>query len=309
MSMPRGIIPALITVFNEDYTLDEGGTQAFAKQIVDRGVHGIAPCGTSGEAFALSGDEKRRVIRSAVAGAGGRVPVYAGITDYSTAAAIDSAKAAIDQGASGLMVLLPHQYEPPIPAVMRHLTVVSRAVDMPIMVYNNPNVAGYELSPEQLKILVDDGVVNSAKMAHGDPMRMNYLNYVCGKDKMSGLYGHDIAPLEAFFAGAQGWLAVIPNVMPELSVQLFDAVTEKKDVDLAHRIWGQMLPYSYYFVYEAMAPNADGNPSPHWVTAIKESLAMLGQNVGPTRPPADPMTDGERAILRKYLFQGNALAA
>jgi len=299
MVVPRGIIPAMLTVFNADGSVDVGGQKAFAEWLISKGVHGLSPAGSTGEGAAMTDDERLQVIRATVDAAAGRVPVFAGIIHYSTDLAIRLAKGAMDAGADGLMVLLPYYYGPTIPSAMNHLRRISEAIGQPIMVYNNPWFAGFELTPAQVKQLVDEGVVNSIKAAHGDPMRVSFLKHLCG-DRVSALYGHDYAPFEAFVVGGDGWLSGLPNVVPDLAVELFDAVAEKADLKLAQSIWARMAPLAYYFMYERPgAPNA----SPHWLTVFKETLRLLGEDFGVPRAPAEPMTTEQRETLRKYLAQ------
>lgn len=292
---PRGIIPAMLTVFNKDESLDLQGQRGFVEWLIQEGVHGIAAVGSTSEAVALSDEEKLEVVKATVDQANGRIPVYAGIIHYSTKLACELAKATVDAGVKGLMVLLPYYYKPNAEAAMQYLRDVSKAAGMPIMVYNNPWFAGYELSPVQIKALAEEGVVNSVKAAHGDPMRCNYLNYVA-KDKISCLYGHDYAPLEAFVTGADGWLSGLPNLVPNLCVQLFDAIDKRGDLQEGLKVWQQMLPIAYYFMY-----GRRDNSDPHWLSVFKDGLAMLGVDVGAPRKPCVPMNMDDKKVLFKAL--------
>ncbi|MCY4021043.1 MAG: dihydrodipicolinate synthase family protein [Chloroflexi bacterium] len=296
--VPRGVIPAMLTAFNRDETLDIGGTKAFAEWLIERGVHGLALCGSTGEGAAMTDVERAQVIKAVVEQAAGRVPVFAGIIHYATQQAIALSKAAIDAGADGLMVLLPFYYQPTINDAIDYLRDISAAIGQPIMVYNNPWFAGYELSPVQIKSLVEEGVVHHVKSAHGDPMRVNYLKYLCG-DSLSVLYGHDYAPLEAFVAGAGGWLSGIPNIIPKLSVELFEAVSAEKDLRRAQDVWRKMAPIAYYFMYE----RPGDNPAPHWLQVFKEALRMMGMDIGLPRRPTYSMSMSERDLLHSYLTQ------
>lgn len=298
MSVPRGIIPAMLTAFNEDGSVDTGGVKAYAEWLIQKGVHGLSPAGSTGEGAAMNDEERLQVIRATVEQAAGRVPVYAGIIHYSTELAVRLSKAAMDAGADGLMVLLPYYYRPVISDALEHLRQVSKAIQRPLMVYNNPWFAGFELNPEQVKMLVDEGVVNSIKAAHGDPMRVNYLKYLCG-DRLSALYGHDYAPLEAFAVGGDGWLSGLPNIVPDLAVDLFNAVAEEGDLEKGRRIWARMAPIAYYFMYERKGEN----PAPHWLAVFKEALRLMGEDVGLPRLPTHSMSDAERRVLQRYLAQ------
>ena len=291
---PRGIIPAMLTVFNSDDSVDIEGHKAWTEWLLSKGVHGLAACGSTSEAAAMSDEEKVKVVKATVEQVNGRIPIYAGIIHYSTKLAVDLAKKSIDVGADSLMVLLPFYYKPTIEAAMNYIRDLSHAIARPVMVYNNPHFAGYELEPAQIKTLADEGVVYSVKAAHGDPMRCNYLKYICG-DKVTALYGHDYAPLEAFAVGADGWLSGLPNLIPDLCVELFNAIDKETNLAKAQTIWKRILPIAYYFMYER--PNS----TPHWLSVFKDGLAMLGVKVGMPRKPCHPLIAAEKKTLQAAL--------
>lgn len=296
MNVPRGVIPAMLTVFNRDGSLDVAGTRAYAEWLIQMGVDGLAPTGSTSEGVTLSPEEHRSVVAATVEQASGRVPVFAGITSYAQDPAVRMAKAAVDAGADSLMVLLPFYYQPTIESAMNYVRRVSEAVERPVMVYNNPWFAGIELSPAQIKQLSDEGIVNSIKAAHGDPMRVTYTKFLCG-DAVSVLYGHDYAPLEAFAGGADGWLSGFPNIIPDLAVDLFGAVHVEKDLDSARAIWAKIAPLAYYFMYD----RSGSPPAPHWLSVIKHALTLRGVEVGHPRLPAEPLTPEEEAPLAKAM--------
>jgi 4-hydroxy-tetrahydrodipicolinate synthase len=298
MKIPKGIVPAMLTVFDDQGNFDVQKHKNWTEWLIGKGVHGLAPCGSTGEGAALSDEERVQVVKATIEQAKGRVPVFAGLIHYSTKLACELAKKYRDLGADGIMVLLPYYYKPVISSAFDYLRDVSKAWGGPIMVYNNPWFAGFELDPVQIKTLAEEGVVNAVKAAHGDPMRVNYIKYICG-DKVSTLYGHDYSPLEAFVVGGDGWLSGLPNLVPDLCVDLFNAVIVDKDLKKAQAVWQRMLPAAYYFMYERKGANAE----PHWLSVFKDGLSMLGVDTGKPRAPAVPLTKPEYDLLKKYLKQ------
>ena len=99
----RGIIPAMLTVFDKNEHVDAAGQKRYAEWLISKGVHGLAPCGSTGEGAALSDDEKVAVVKATVEGSNGRVPVIGGIIGYSTKLACELAKKYKDIGANGIM--------------------------------------------------------------------------------------------------------------------------------------------------------------------------------------------------------------
>ena len=114
---------------------------------------------------------------------------------------------------------------------MQHYRDLREALDIRIMVYNNPWFAGYELTTAEVKELVDDGTIQDIKAAHGDPNRVHELKYHMG-DKINVFYGHDYCAMEGILAGADGWLSGFPAVLPKQCRALWDAASAK-DVDAA----------------------------------------------------------------------------
>jgi 4-hydroxy-tetrahydrodipicolinate synthase len=298
MQYPKGIIPAMLTVFDDNGNFDPSGQKRFIDWLIAKGVHGISPVGSTGEGAAMSEEERIQVVKTTVEQVNGRVPVYAGVIHYSQKLASELVKKFKDLGVDGLMVLLPYYYKPTISSAMDYLRHISKVWGGPILVYNNPWFAGFELEPSQLKTLADEGVVNGAKLAHGDPMRVNYVKYLCG-DKVSALYGHDYSPLEAFAVGGDGWLSGLPNLVPDLCVELYNEAVINKDLVKAQAVWNRMRPISYYFMYERKGANAE----PHWLSVFKDGIKMQGLDIGKPRLPAVPLTKPELDIMRSYLKQ------
>lgn len=294
MRRPFGIIPPTITVFHEDESIDEEKTCEQVDWLIANGVDGIAACGSTGEAISMTPEERNRVVELIVKHVNKRVPVYAGTGHFSTKMTVEASEHAATIGADGLLVILPYYMLPPKKSVMDHYRIIRETTNLPLIVYNNPWFAGYELTGPELAQLVEEDVVHSVKSANGNPYKVTELKFLCG-DKMSVLYGHDYAPLEAFFMGADGWLSGMPNVFPKEAKALFAAAYRNKDVDEAHRIQQKLQPWIHFGVHGAV------NGSPHWLSVAKESLNILGRDIGKPRLPLQPLTPEERGRLEKII--------
>lgn len=162
-----------------------------------------------------------------------------------------------------------------------------------IMVYNNPWFAGYELSVQEVKELVDDGTIQCIKAAHGDPNRVHELKYHC-KDDLTVFYGHDYAAMEGLLAGADGWLSGFPAVLPKQCRRLQDACFAK-DVDAAIAAQNNIQPYIDYFFYDKV------NGVPHWQEICKYTLQAQGLDVGLPRKPLGELDDANKKKIEKLL--------
>ena len=133
-----GVLPAVTTQFDVDLRVDLAATRAVQSAMVDDGVHGLVVLGTCGENNSLTAEEKRSVLRTAVGAAGGRVPIIAGVSELTTAAAVAFAKDAEALGANVLMVLPAMVYVPTPQELEFHFRSVAEVTRLPIMLYNNP---------------------------------------------------------------------------------------------------------------------------------------------------------------------------
>ena len=290
----KGIIPAMITVFDEKEAIDEKGIRSHVNFLIEKGVHGIAPGGSTGEFIAMTLEERKRVMEIVLNEAKGRVPIYPGTGHYTTRHTIELSQHAEKVGAAGVMVILPYYMQPTKAQAMDHYRELARNISIPIIIYNNPWFAGYELSAWDIAELVDEGVVASIKAAHGDADRVHDLKFFCG-DKLSVLYGHDYCAMEALLAGADGWLSGAPNVYPRLCRDLYEAATVEKNVDRARTITGTMLPFVHFLLQNKV------DRHPHWLSVIKGALNLMGRRVGAPRRPITPLSGRDEEKLKGIL--------
>lgn len=290
----KGVIPPMITVFNDDETIDEKGTRNHTRFLLDNGMHGVAVGGSTGEFIAMTLEERRRLAKIVVDEVGAKGIVFVGTGHYSTKITIELSKHAEEIGADGVMIICPYYITPPRKDVLNHFRRIAENINIPIMVYNNPWFAGYELTSWELKQLVDEGVISSVKAAHGDVDRVRDLKYLCG-DRLTVFYGHDYNAFEALVAGADGWVSGIPNVFPRLSRELYDAVVEEKNIEKAREIWHRMLPFIHFMHYTR------GDDGPHWLSMIKGGLNLLGRKVGEPRRPVTSLSEKHQKRLQSIL--------
>ena len=242
-------------------------------------------------------EERRRVVEIVTEEVRGRGIVYPGTGHYSTRLAIELCRHAESCGADGVMVVPPYYLLPTKPQIRDHFRRIKDAISIPIMLYNNPWYAGVEMTSWEVAEMVEEGVISSIKVAHGDAGRVHDLISLCG-DKLTVMYGHDVCTLEALLAGAHGWVAGLPNLIPALARQLWDAC-ERQDVAAAREVWYRILP----LVQFTGSPELKKNGEPHWLCVVKEGLNMLGVPVGAPRQPLGPLMPEHRAELRRLLVQ------
>jgi len=236
-----GVIPAMTTSFNADYSVDHAFTARHAKWLAKHGCNGVVALGSLGESATLRFDEKINVLKTLVDAIEGKLPVVAGIASLSTLEAVDLAKAAADVGCSGLMVLPPYVYSSDWREMKSHLQPVIRATKLPCMLYNNPVSYKTDFLPEHIAELAGQhSNLQAVKESSADVRRVTALKALCGK-RLTLFVGVDDVIVEGVRAGATGWIAGLVNAFPKESVALYNYAM-KGDMKKADALYKWFLP-------------------------------------------------------------------
>ena len=289
-----GVMPAAMTIWNSDQSYNQKGMEKYLRWLIDNGAHSISVCGTTGENIAQTITEQKQIIEHTVKFLAGEVPIYCGTGRYATMQTVELSKCAEEAGADGVMIILPYYLKPHKKAVFDHFREVRKAIDIDIMVYNNPWFAGYELTPSEVKTLLDEGIINAVKAAHGDVNRVHELKFLC-RDKLNVLYGHDYAAMEALLAGADGWLSGFPAILPKECRTLFDICKLEKNAEKAADYQFKLQPFLNYFFYDKE------NEVPHWQEVCKYSLTVQGLDVGLPRKPLGELDAANKKKVEKLI--------
>ena len=278
----EGIIPAVTTPFDDADRVDTGALERGVGWLLDAGVHGIVGTGTMGEAGSLSPAERRTVIEAIVGAVAGRVPVIAGVSAGTPAAAIAFATDAAAAGADAVMCLPPVGYKADEREIEAHYRAVGAATELPLMAYNNPEASGTDMSPALIARLAERvPAIVAIKECSGDARRLAAL---LATTELEVLVGGDDWALEGFCAGATGWVSGVADVAPADCRELYE-----------HCRAGELEPARE--IYRRLLPLARFDMTPKLVQYFKAALDAVGQPGGPCRPPRLPLTEAERADL------------
>jgi 4-hydroxy-tetrahydrodipicolinate synthase len=276
-----GIIPAAITPFTADDRVDVEALKTNLEALLDAGVGGIVATGTMGEAGQLSDDERRLVVGTIVEVAAGRVPVIAGVSAGSTAAARRNVAIAREAGASVVMCLAPLHYPGTLSELVSFYAEVARD-GLPIMLYNNPGASGVDLTPEVIaQVAAEVPDVVAVKECSGDARRIAQL---VNDTELEILVGGDDWALEGFATGATGWVSGVANVAPGDCVALQEHVEAGRLAE-ARAVYARLLPLARL------------DMTPHLVQYFKGAMDAVGLRGGPCRGPRGPLDDAQRATL------------
>jgi len=235
-----GVIPAITTAFQPDYSVDHAFITRHAQWLVRRGCTGIVALGSLGESATLRFDEKVEILQTLVTAMAGRAPVVAGIASSSTREAVALAEAAEAAGCSGLMVLPPYIYSSDWREMKSHLQPVIRATRLSCMLYNNPVSYKTDFLPAQIAELAKAHTnLHAVKESSADVRRVTSLKALCGRLKL--FVGVDDLIVEGVQAGATGWIAGLANAFPDESVALYHHAL-RGDVKKTGELYEWFLP-------------------------------------------------------------------
>ncbi len=294
----QGVFPAVTSQFRADFSLDLEATHKVADALVADGVSGLVVCGTVGENCSLTRNEKLDLMAVARDAARGRVPVIAGIAEYTTAFAGAVAREAERIGVDGLMVMPAMVYPAKPRETLAHFRGVAAASDLPIMIYNNPPSYRTDVTPSMLADLADVETIVAFKESSGDTRRFVDLRNMTG-DRFIPFCGLDDVVLESVMLGAVGWVSGMSNVFPREGQALFRLARAGR--------FAEAMP-----LYDWFMPLLHLDARPDLVQAIKLCENIAGRGSALTRPPRLALDKAEaaeiRAIMEKALATRPSLA-
>jgi 4-hydroxy-tetrahydrodipicolinate synthase len=291
----RGILSAMCTPFTFDGSrIDEQALRELVEGTIRAGVHGLVPCGSTGEFPALSVEERKRVAEITVEQAHGRVPVAPHVGSTSTTVTIELAKHAQSLGADGIMAVNPY-YEPlSLDEVYGYFRDISDSVNIPIIAYNLPGATGMNLRPEFLARLAQEiKNVRYVKDSSGDLSQLSELLYGYGKD-VTIFSGWDTIMFSSLVLGSKGSVWGVVNVMPKHCSDLFNLIEAGK-LNEARALWDAMWPVMLFLANEG------------YVASVKAGANLVGFSVGNPRPPILPLSAQKINELKALLVRTGAL--
>lgn len=287
--MFKGAITALVTPFKNG-KVDEGALKKLVEFQIGKGINGIVPCGTTGEAPTLSYEEHKRVIELVVKFTKKRVPVIAGTGANSTEEAIELTEFAKKVGADGALLVCPYYNKPSQEGLYRHFKKIAETIDIPIILYNIPGRTGVNMLPETVVKLSKIPNIVGIKEASGSLEQVSEIIKNVQKDFVV-LSGDDSLTLPMLSLGGMGVISVASNIIPDKISQMVSFYLSGK-VEKARQIH-----LEYYDFMKAMF--IETNPVP-----VKTAMSLLGMIEPDVRLPLCEMSDANivklKAVLEKY---------
>ncbi|MDA7580057.1 dihydrodipicolinate synthase family protein [Crocinitomicaceae bacterium] len=286
----RGVMPAVTTKFTDQDELDLSMFELNIRAQIDAGVHGIILGGTLGEASTLTDLEKRLLVREAVRIVDGAIPVIINIAEQTTKAAVQSARHAQEDGASGLMMLPPMRYKADDRETVVYYKTVANSTDLPIMVYNNPVDYGIEITLDMFEQLIECPNIQAVKESTRDLSNITRLKNRFG-DRLAILSGVDTLALESLFMGADGWVAGLVCAFPSETVAIYELAKANRTIE-ALKIYRWFLPLLELDINTKLVQN------------IKLAEVATGIGTENVRAPRLPLIGEERARVLEIINAG-----
>lgn len=298
MTSFKGIFPATVLPFKENYEIDEANLRRFVRYLADiDGVDGILCNGHAGEIVSLSRAERKKVIETVADEVGGRVAVVSGIHHEHTPDAVKHSQDALDAGADAVLVLPPGSWlrgkNEDVP--YRYFNAIAESVDIPLWIFQYATMSKANYPTGKLLELAGIEKVAAVKLSVNDWIRYDheYRALKALKKDIQVLTSNNMALLASIALGADGVVIGSGSLYSELVVQLYAAI-RNNDLDAARKIHHRMMPLTEV-VYS--------QPQSDVYTRIKAAQVMMGRLENDVvRPPLLPLAEEEKKKIEKALL-------
>ncbi len=279
----KGVAVALNSLYDENDNINIEGTKALVQKYKDLGVNGIYACGSTGEGFLLSTEERKQLAAAVKEVTGDDMFLIVHVGSASTKEAIELAKHAESIGADAISAVPSVYYRLPEKSIALHWNTITEAVDLPFIIYNIPVLTGYDLSYSLFNEMCKNEKVIGIKNSSDSTLQIERFAKLGGKDFVV-FNGPDEQFLAGRLMGAKAGIGGTYGTMPELFVHL-NALIEKGDIENA-KIWQTRITDCIFDLLSC----------PSLYGASKAVMTLrYGIDCGKPRLPFLPLEDMEKA--------------
>jgi 4-hydroxy-tetrahydrodipicolinate synthase len=283
----HGVFPYLVSPVDADGKVRDRVLEKLCDDLIKSGVHGLTPLGSTGEFAYLDAAQRLRVVQTTIEAAHGRVPVVAGVVSTSTADAVAQARAYQRLGADGILAILEAYFPLGDASVESYFRAIADAVDIPVVIYTNPQFQRSDLSLDVIARLSAHPRINYIKDASTNTGRLLSIMNRCGEAiKVFSASAH--IPAAVMLIGGVGWMAGPACIIPAQSVKLYDLCKARRwdeALVLQRRLWRINEVFARY----------------NLAACIKAGLAIQGYDVGDPVPPQAALSTEERKAVEAVL--------
>jgi 4-hydroxy-tetrahydrodipicolinate synthase len=282
----HGVFPYLVSPVDTAGRIKSDVLGKLCDDLIAAGVHGLTPLGSTGEFAYLDGSQRAAVVQATIEASHKRVPVIAGVAATATADAVAQAKAYQRLGADGILAILESYFPLKDAQVESYFRAIADAVDIPVVLYTNPQFQRSDLSLDTIAKLAAHPRIVAIKDASTNTGRLLSIINRCPGIQVFSASAH--IPAAVMLIGGVGWMAGPACIVPRQSVRLYNlcrAGRWDEAMNLQRELWG---------INEAFARF-------NLAACIKAGLQIQGYDVGDPVPPQPALGAEERKIVEKTL--------
>jgi len=283
----HGVFPYLVSPVDADGQIRSEVLGRLCGDLITSGVHGLTPLGSTGEFAYLNNAQRAAVVQATIEAAKGRVPVIAGVASTSTLDAVAQARAYQKLGADGILAILEAYFPLADAQVESYFRAIADAVDIPVVIYTNPQFQRSDLSLDCIARLSAHPRIQYIKDASTNTGRLLSIMNRCG-DAIRVFSASAHIPAAVMLIGGVGWMAGPACIIPRQSVELYDLCQAKRwdeALALQRKLWRVNEAFARY----------------NLAACIKAGLAIQGYEVGDPVAPQAALTADERKVVEAVL--------
>jgi len=315
----KGVLHLVITPFDANDELDIMALRKSVRRVVEalKGSDAVfLTTGSTGEFYAMSIEECRRVVHVVVEEVNGQFPVLAGTGREATRKTIEMCQFAREDGADGFLIVSPYYNPVTAEGLYRHFKIVAENVDAGIMIYNNPLASKLWIPVDLMVRLSKIKNIIADKENTANAVAYYAMQKAVDPDDMvitCGI-GQHMYPFEALF-GCPGFVTEFANFAPEIALDCYWAAKDKNFGRLT-QLTDRIAPYYQLLrrlarrrgpVPTVLSPYISSDELPLYLSVIKEAMDLTGMPVGKVREPMENITPSEKNELRQVLGEMGVL--
>src|SRR5277367_1714802 len=282
----HGVLPYLVSPVDSEGRVKTNVLGELVNDLFEAGVHSVTQLRSTAEFAYLRTVQRAEVVRATIEAAAGRVPVVAGVAATATGDAVNQAKGYQKLGASGILAILESYFPLAEPQVESYFRAIADAVDIPVILYTNPQFQRTDLTLDVIARLSEHPRIRYIKDASTNTGRLLSIGNRCDGLKVFSASAH--IPACVMLIGGVGWMAGPACVVPRQSVRLYDLCRAGRWTEamaLQRRLWGINEIFARF----------------NLAACIKAALELQGYDVGDPVPPQRALGDKEREIVAAAL--------
>ncbi len=290
----HGVFPYLVSPVDGSGRVKEAVLGRLVGDLIDAGVHGLTPLGSTGEFAYLGNEQRAAVVRTTIGAAAGRVPVVAGVAATAIADAVAQARLYQKLGADGILAILKSYFPLKDAQVEDYFRAIADAVDVPVVLYTNPQFQRTDLTLDVIARLAEHPRIRYIKDASTNTGRL--LSIMNRGNRLAVFSASAHIPACVMLIGGVGWMAGPACVVPRQSVRLYDLCRAGRWIEamaLQRKLWGINEVFARF----------------NLAACIKAALELRGYEVGDPIPPQRALGAEERRVVEKALAEVAEMAA